>query len=470
MRKTEDKKIPLTSQISFYKNLLEEMRVGIVVTDNNGTIIYSNNYWHKVSPIDPSDKVGKHITEVIPNSRLPIVAKTGKAEINHPHKIGDKGYLVQRIPIKREGQVEAVLGLILFDSADMASRMAEKLVSLESKLQLYEKELFTLRSTRYTIDSIVGKSKAILRCKEQVFKAASTNLPVLISGESGTGKELFAQAIHNASARRAFPFVRLNCCAIPKDLIESELFGYVQGAFTGASPKGKPGKFELAHHGSIFLDEIGDLPMEMQPKILRVLEEKEFEHLGGNTPIKTDFRLIAATNRNLGEMMTSNLFRKDLFYRLNVIPLSIPPLRERREDIAPTARHLIGQISQDIGLPEAKLDPKTEEVLTRYDWPGNVRELWNLLAMVLSSIEHDTIYVHHLPSHINASSISAQPSNPKSIHSARATAEAKMILNALESTRYNKTLAAKMLGIHRSALYKKMKRYNLPLGQSPKKL
>jgi transcriptional regulator with PAS, ATPase and Fis domain len=202
----------------------------------------------------------------------------------------------------------------------------------------------SLRSTRHTLDSIVGESEAIKSLKTEALRAAATLFPVLITGESGTGKELFAQGIHHASPRKLYPFVRINCAAIPRDLLESELFGYEKGAFTGANVEGKAGKFELARHGTVFLDELGDLPLTMQPKLLRVLEDKEFERVGGTSVIRSDFRLIAATNQNLEEMLAERRFRKDLFYRLNVIPLQIPPLRERREDILPLARHYVLQI------------------------------------------------------------------------------------------------------------------------------
>jgi transcriptional regulator with PAS, ATPase and Fis domain len=231
------------------------------------------------------------------------VAKTGKAEINQSHRIMDQDMVVQRIPIKKNNRVIAVFGQVMFKDVRDVGRLAEKLSVLESKVEFYEKELFSLRSTRYTLDSIAGVSRAIESLKSEALTAASNNLPVLILGESGTGKELFAQAIHHASTRRLHPFMRINCAAIPKDLLEAELFGYERGAFTGARSDGKPGKFELAHHGTVFLDEIGDLPVEMQPKLLRVLEEKEFERVGGNRLIRSDFRLIAASNQDLQDML-----------------------------------------------------------------------------------------------------------------------------------------------------------------------
>jgi transcriptional regulator with PAS, ATPase and Fis domain len=334
---------------------------------------------------------------------------------------------------------------------------------MESKVRLYEEELIALRSTRYTLDNIVGLSDSILSLQKEALSAASRNLPVLITGESGTGKELFAQGIHQASPRKHFPFVRINCSAIPRDLFESELFGYEKGAFTGAGQSGKPGKIELAHRGTLFLDEIGDLPPEMQPKLLRVLEEKEFERVGGTKTIKTDFRLLASTNQNLEKMMGEGRFRKDLFYRLNVLPLNIPALRERREDIIPLARHIITQIAQEPFLLEAEIDKPAEAALVRYDWPGNVRELANVMERVLAALEGKTIHLCDLPFYLYESRKEPSQSRGALLKRTQESAEKEAIRYTLESTSYNKAQAADLLGIHRTVLYRKMKRFGLPL-------
>ncbi len=295
----------------------------------------------------------------------------------------------------------------------------------------------------------------------EALRAAANSFPVLISGESGTGKELFAQGIHHASARRLYPFVRINCAAIPKDLLESELFGYEKGAFTGAQANGKPGKLEMARKGTLFLDEIGDLPLEMQPKLLRVLEDKEFERVGGTKVICSDFRLIAATNHNLEEMVADRRFRKDLFYRLNVIPFNIPPLRERKEDIIRIAGHLLKQMSLEASLPEVNLDVKVEDALMKYDWPGNVRELSNVLYRVVSSLDGNTIQICDLPFYIYRNRMVAQKSSLTCLKDFQFNAEKEAIRYALQATDNNKAKAARMLGIHRTHLYKKMKKYGM---------
>jgi transcriptional regulator with PAS, ATPase and Fis domain len=301
------------------------------------------------------------------------------------------------------------------------------------------------------------------RLRKDALKAAATHLPVLISGESGTGKELFAQAIHHASARRLYPFVRINCAAIPQELMESELFGYEQGAFTGAFYKGKPGKFELAHHGTVFLDEIGDLPLHMQPKLLRVLEEKELERVGGTAVIPVDFRLIAATNQNLEQMVADGRFRRDLFYRLNVFPLKVPPLRERREDVLPLTHHALDRILQDSPGKALRIDSAAEKMLRDHDWPGNARELCNVLERIVSSMDGETVLPHHLPFPVFSPKGGSAVREPLRLREAMARAEEQALRSALAMANGNKARAANLLGIHRTLLYKKMQKHGLPL-------
>ena len=451
-------------QLEMYNLILESIYNGILVTDAKGYVTHFNKPYGQFLGLDPEAQIGKHCTEVIENTRMHLVAKTGKPEINQSHRINGQDMVVQRIPIKKNGKVIAVFGQVMFKDVRDVGKLAKKLSVLESKVEFYEKELFSLRSTRYTIDSIVGVSDVIRALKEDTMKAAANNLSVLISGESGTGKELFAQAIHHASNRKLYPFIRINCSAIPKDLLESELFGYEKGAFTGARSDGKPGKLELAHHGSLFLNEIGDLPLEMQPKLLRVLEEKEFERIGGTAIIRADFRLIAATNQNLEEMLAKKQFRKDLYYRLNVIPLNIPPLRQRREDIIPLACHFLKQIAHDASLSEMEMDDETQEAFKRYDWSGNVRELSNVLERIVSTLEGDVIRLGDIPFYLYQSH-EPPDSDRTALKNVQTRAEKEAIRYALETTNYNKARAADLLGIHRTLLYKKMKRYNLPLNQ-----
>jgi PAS domain S-box-containing protein len=453
----------LRQQLDMYERIFDSIYNGCMVTDADGFITHFNKPYGEFLGLDPALQIGKHCTDAIENSRMQIVAKTGKAEINQSHRIMGQDMIVQRIPIKRDGKTVAVFGQVMFKNVRDVGRLAKRLSLLESKVKLYAQEIANLRSTRYTFESIIGESAPIKALKAEALKATANTLTVLITGESGTGKELFAQAIHHGSASRMQPFVRINCAAIPRDLLESELFGYEKGAFTGASANGKPGKIELAHRGTLFLDEIGDLPLEMQPKLLRVLEEKEFERVGGTKPVRSEFRLVAATNQDLQQMINARRFRSDLYYRLNVIPLHIPPLRQRTEDILPIVSHRLRQMAQEMALPEIRIDREAEQVLLRYDWPGNVRELSNVLERTLSAMEGDTIRRTSLPFYLLQDHKARSGQSAFTIRSVQENAEQEAICMALKEAGYNKAGASRLLGIHRTLLYKKMKKYGISL-------
>ena len=455
--------IELKRKIHFYETILDNIYNGVMITDPDGKIIFFSKTYGNFLGIDPQGAIGKDCTEVIENTRMDIVAKTKIPEVNLPHRIMGQDMVVQRIPIEMNGDLVAVYGQVMFKDVRDVQALARKLNILESKVELYEKELESLRSSKYTLNHIVGKSEKIVELKRLALKAAQTHAPVLLIGESGTGKELFAHAIHYASERRPRPFIRLNCAAIPKDLLEAELFGYEPGAFTGAGSKAKPGKFELAHHGSIFLDEISDLPWEMQPKLLRVLEEKEMERLGGTRLTKCDFRLIAATNENLERYVEEGKFRKDLYYRLNVIPIQIPPLRERKEDIPVIADHLIQTLNKDLGTNVTKISPEVLNIFENYDWPGNVRELANILERILYSIDGDTIQMKHLPIFLQSLSTASTKLQPTLLKRLKEDMEKEALVHAIRISNDNKNKAARLLGIHRTALYKKMKKLNIPV-------
>jgi len=452
---------PPLDRLRLLELILDNIYNGVIVTDAEGYIIYFNKPYGQFLGIDAAAQIGKHATEVVENTRMHIVAKTGKAEINKAHAIKGQNMVVQRIPIKQNGNVIAVYGQVMFKHVSDVGKLAKELSFLQSKLKLYEEELLSLRAERYTFDSILGTNQAIAGLKKEAMRAAATDFPVLITGESGTGKEMFAQAIHNASPRRPHPFVRINCASIPRELLESELFGYEKGAFTGASPSGKYGKLELAKNGTVFLDEIGDMPHDMQPKILRVLEEKELERIGGAAPVKSNFRLIAASNQPLEEMVNQGRFRKDLFYRLNVIRLHLPALRERREDIMPIAKSLLKGMAENSSFPEIKVHQAAEEILLNYDWPGNIRELVNVLSRVTCLLERDTIQPYDIPFFLRQDKETGRGAGRTRLDSVVDAAGRDAVVSALASAGNNKTAAAALLGIHRTHLYKKMKKYGI---------
>jgi len=443
--------------------IFDHIENGAVVTDKEGNILYFNRPYARFLGLEAEHVIGKHVTEVLEGSRMHIVARTGKAELNQIFTSRGRDMVVQRIPIFEDGKVVAAFGQIMFKQVSDVGRLANNLSLLESKLKLYEKELTSLRSSRYNFDSIRGDSLPIVNLKEAARKAALTDLPILLTGESGTGKELFAQAIHQSSSRHKQTSVHINCAAIPKELFEAELFGYTEGAFTGAKPGGKPGKLELADGGTLFLDEIGEMPLELQPKLLRVLEDKLFERVGGNRVFKSDFRIIAATNRDLEEMVKQKLFREDLFYRLNVVSLEVPPLRERQGDIIPLARHLLGKIAENYPGSRYQLTPAAEKVLEGYHWPGNIRELINVLERTAFTIDGNCIDACDLPFYLSRQSPTSLKSGQWDLGAVVAEAEREALRKALELTGNNKAKAAKLLGIHRTVLYKKMTKYLIPL-------
>jgi transcriptional regulator with PAS, ATPase and Fis domain len=313
---------------------------------------------------------------VLPDSRLPIVLQTGVPEIRSS-SIKGENRIVNRIPIKRDGEIVGAMGMVLFKEITDLKELYRKLDVLESRVEYYKRELDDKWASKYTVNDIIGKSKEMLELRTQMARVANTDSTILISGETGTGKELFAHAIHNMSNRRNEHFVRLNCASLSKELLESELFGYEAGAFTGARKQGMPGKFELANGGTIFLDEVGDMPLSMQAELLRVLQEKEVIRVGGTKPIRIDFRVIAATNQNIDLLVKENRFRQDLFYRLDVIRVNLPQLREIKNDISLLADYYANRFGRAIGKPSIAISPDVLRLFESYDWPGNIRELAN---------------------------------------------------------------------------------------------
>lgn len=323
----------------------------------------------------------------------------------------------------------------------------------------------------YNFKDIIGQCAAMNRTMELGKKFARIDEAVLICGESGTGKELLAQAMHNASQRTG-PFVALNCAALPRDLIESELFGYERGSFTGADKNGRPGKIELAHEGTLFLDEIGDMPLELQPVFLRVLENKEVTRIGGRQGRKVDFRIIAATNRDLQLMQKDGLFRSDLYFRLSVLTLSLPPLRQREQDILFLARHFLARYCQKSNLPARELGPEVEAWLQAYNWPGNVRQLENVIIYAASVANGTTIGMESLPENIKKQGNPVQQNKETEKFSAAdnradlitlADWEKAAVKNSLRQNKGNVTKAAAMLGIAKATFYKKMRDYQIEL-------
>ena len=452
------------SNVRKYKETLETIIDNdydcVVVVDTEGIITMYNKAYEKFIGIPKDKAVGKHVTEVIENTRLHIVVKTGVPELAALQKICGREMICNRVPIKENGKIIGAIGKTMFRDFNDFNAFVEKFSKMQVELEYYRDIVKKIQGTQYTFDYIIGASPEMQELKEMAQRAAQRNSTVLVRGESGTGKELFAHSIHYASPRKNGPFIKVNCSAIPETLLESELFGYEEGSFTGAKKGGKPGKFELAHRGTLFLDEIGDMPTNMQSKLLRVLQEKELERIGGTEPISVDVRLIAATNRNLEDLIKKEKFRLDLYYRLNVIELHIPPLRFHKKDIDELTVYLLNKLSTKLGCPIPLIDEEARQALINYNWPGNIRELENALERCLNFIDHGIIKLANLPYHIkNASQGNENMALELKDHLEEA--ERLTIVNALKRSNGNKVRAAKLLGISRANIYQKINKYHI---------
>lgn len=462
---------------------LKEMRVmleaiikstqdAISVVDENGLGIHINPAYTRLTGLTEADVIGKPATVDIAEGKSTHmqVLKTKRPVTGVRHKVGPKKkeVIVNVAPIMVDGNLKGSVGILhdiseikkLTDELNHARRMIRQL------------------NAKYTFEDILAESKLMLAAIQQAKKASETPATVLLRGESGTGKELFAHAIHSASRRVDEQFIRVNCAAIADSLLESELFGYEEGAFTGARKGGKKGLFEEANGGTIFLDEIGKMNMELQAKLLRVLQEKEVTRVGGTNPIHIDVRVIVATNANLERMIQEDTFREDLYYRLNVIPIFIPPLRKRKEDIPKIVHHLIRKFNQEYGRSINSISDEAIQMLLENDWPGNVRELENIIgrAIINAGFDSDEITAEHL-----AFSNGMQNGMTKQDHQEKKTGflvteydiqnkslkeildvvEKDVILEVIDHTQGNKTEAAKILGIAIRSLYYKLEKYGI---------
>ncbi|WP_054950113.1 sigma 54-interacting transcriptional regulator [Numidum massiliense] len=448
---------------------------GLCIVDKKGIIRMFNDAYSRYVGVAKEKAIGRPAEEVIERTRLPVVLETGIPERNQAHQIEGQDIVVHRIPIWRDGNIIGAIGVLMFEGVSEVYNILERMHRFHRDRE--EKTSVALeppspKKSPISFEHILGFSEPITLTKKMARRAAKSTAAILLLGESGVGKELFAKAIHHGSAVREGPFISVNCAAIPETLLESELFGYAEGAFTGSKRRGKPGKFELAHGGTLFLDEIGDMPLAMQAKILRVLQENEVERVGGTQPIPIDFRLIAATNQPLKEMVRQGTFREDLFYRLNVIPIHIPPLRERKEDIPLLLSEILQKKCAAYGMPFKEIHKDALDRLLTYEWPGNVRELVHFLERLVVLVDRQRVFLEDLPPEIAASADSVAASGWRQAEPTRTTANAQLadadvgvekdnLLRALEKAHGNKSAAAKMLGISRSTLYNKLWRHGI---------
>ncbi|HYK73513.1 MAG TPA: sigma 54-interacting transcriptional regulator [Pseudoneobacillus sp.] len=449
----------------------------LVIVNREGMILYINSGYCEFLGTTVEQAIGKHVTDVIENSRMHIVAKTGQAELDSVQSIKGSEMIANRYPLKVDGELVGAFGNVMFRTPEDWLNYKQKIQPLLDELKYYQTKFEKDLRSKYSFRDLIGKSSTFQNAKLLAERISGSQSAVLLLGESGTGKELFAHAIHDSSTRASFPFVPINCASIPEHLLESELFGYEDGSFTGAKKGGKKGQFQIANYGTIFLDEVGDMPLSMQSKLLRVLQEKEILQVGGQKSIPVDVRVIAATHRDLEKMVEEGKFRKDLYYRLNVIKIEIPPLRKRREDIRFIADNLLKKLEKKFYRQGLKLSEQVIERFHQHLWPGNIRELENVLERAINVLDGDSIEVADLPLYLrdqeidhdifieslsrrdtmnNVTNLPIQPLR-KTIE----YAEKQAILHALAVANGNKQEAAKLLHIGKTRFYEKCKIYEI---------
>lgn len=451
---------------AYFTTMIQTMDASISAIDENANVVVWTEGAEQIFSIKAKDVLGKPMTDFFSVEMLEILRtlRTGEAVYRKQHQPREDLFvLINTNPILLNGKI---IGSVAAET-DITSqvRLNQELYDATKKVQDLEQEMARLSPSTDPFQQIKGTSKAVKHIKNMINKLAATKTSVLILGESGVGKELFARAVHNIREAPGAPFVEINCGAITPTLFESELFGYEKGAFSGADQKGKKGMIELARGGTLFLDEIGEMPLEMQVKLLRVLQEKAYYPVGGTKKIEADFRVVAATNRDLEAQIAEGKFREDLFYRLNVFTLTIPPLRERKEDIIELAQFFLYEFSMRYSRPIHGISPNVMHHLLEYHWPGNIRELRNTMERLVVFATDGIIHEEDLPFRSRAKPKAHTPALPMeatTLQEERDQHERKMILHALELEKGNKQAAAKRLGVSRATLYNKMNKLNIP--------
>lgn len=493
------------------KSLLKALDQGgiVALVDQYGNYIYVNRRWEEDTGMTSDQVLGKNVEDVVSGSAAMLSLRTGRVisgEMFLRSKAGrELSSIMKYQPVfDEEKNVSGCLITSLFSRLEEAQDFSKKLDQILEEFQYLKSPERGSSGAKYSVQSIIGDSPGMRDVREQIYIAGATAASCLIEGETGTGKELVAHAIHNVSMRKIFPFVKVNCSAIPENLMESEFFGYEEGSFTGGVKGGKAGKFEKAHLGSMFLDEINAMSLKMQPKLLRALQEKEIERVGGTESIPVNVRVLSASNMPLDYLVEQGVFRRDLFYRLNIITVKIPPLRRRKEDILPLTQSFIKRYNSELCRNVSGISDGALQYLTEYDWPGNVRELQNVIERVMASTWEDRLDVEvfrRFSPHLSAAQRTAVPSAPaaleekpeaavktksvrtpaeestaqagESLRDADASAEIlslsrqkeasekEAILRALQISGMNKSKAARMLNISRTLLYKKLEKYDI---------
>lgn len=447
---------------SILSGVLSASSDGVFISDIAGVVKYINESGRGLVTDIPEPITGIPVKELLRTAVPAQVAKTGIAEVEACN-INGRNCIVSHIPIQKENSnkpsTAGVVSTVYLEDNILTEELTRKWMSLKKQVQYYRNELEKQGGEATSFDHLISKDPEFNKMKKDAHRIARSSSTVLLTGESGVGKDMFARAIHAASPRAKHPFVKVNCAAIPESLLESELFGYAPGSFTGASKKGKSGYFAQAHGGTIFLDEIGDMPLSIQVKILQVLQDKEFMQVGGVSSEKVDVRIIAATNKDLRDAIGKGAFREDLFYRLNVIQFYLPSLRDRAEDIITLAEVFIEKYNRILGTNVIGINKPAQDALLRHSWPGNIRELENAIERAANYVWEGEIGVDHLPAYVFQ--IGQQSLEPSSYRAVLSDVDKEMLLEALKKANGNKSAAARLLKMSRSAFYEKLAKYNL---------
>ncbi len=439
---------------------LDDMCEGAVIVDRDAHIVWmSEKYAARLKLASAAEAIGRVVEDVIPNSLMREVVRTGEPIMLDIMQFGDESFVVMRVPIKDErGRVIGAAGFMLFDRLRSLQPLVSKWQRLETQLADAKKSLAEERRAKYTFSNFIGTSAAAMEAKRQARRAAQADTTVLLLGETGTGKEVLAQAIHSASPRAHGPFIGVNVAAVPETLLEAEFFGTAPSAYTGADRRGRDGKFALAHGGTLFLDEVGDMPMGVQAKLLRVLQEKEVEPLGSNRVIPVDVRVIAASSVDLRQMVSMGRFRSDLYYRLSVLPIALAPLRDRPGDLEALCDHILEEFARRSGRAPRELTPTALAVLSTYAWPGNIRELRNVLEQVCLNSDSARLSAEDFSLVLPRMTTAPRAGERATLRLADVVADAERgaIRSALAAAEGKKVLAAELLGISRATLYQKL--------------
>lgn len=465
-------KYELTSLVTLgLRFVLRNPYESFIIVNDKAKIQFMDRGSEKLFGLAQGEAKGHDIREFVPESGLPIAIKTGVAMIGRIFDVKSRKRIGSVYPIIRDGKTIGAVGRLVFHSLEEVEKVNQEINLLKKEIHALREKEQNEYSSKYTFNNILGNSILIKDIIDFAKKISLVDTDVLLVGESGTGKELFAHSIHSF-ALGSRPFVKVNCPAVPFDLAESELFGYAKGAFSGALSSGKPGKFEMANNGTIFLDEISSLPLSIQAKLLRVLQEREIERLGSTKTEKITFKLIAATNIDLRSLVKEGKFREDLYYRVSKAVIHIPPLIDRKEDIPLYVSHFMEKINQSFKTRVKSISSRAMDTLLNYSWPGNIRELINVLEQaMLKAWNMEEILHEHLPlemsSHIPSIAERFENGNvavskgAEGLKKEIGEKEKQLIIAAIRDTKGNKTMAATLLGIPRSTLYEKIKKYHI---------